>query len=138
MTNIRKKKREQKKREAEANFFTTKVAFVAGIVLLITIIKDILELFISIPNYIVVCYLLICIGVFWEIVCTNRFDKILNSKGVSNFGNFLTVSSIIFFIIENTLIKFQYNHIIVILTVIILGSEIIGGALYLLFGKYEF
>lgn len=34
MTNIRKKKR-----EAEANFFATKVTFVAGIVLLITIIR---------------------------------------------------------------------------------------------------
>ena len=49
MTNERNRKHKKRKKEAEMNIFATKATFVAGIVVLITIVKDILELCIQIP-----------------------------------------------------------------------------------------
>lgn len=88
------------------NFFATKATFVAGIVVLITIVKDILELCIQIPVWAVMLYLSICFIVYIVVLCTTIVDKKMRSKGVANFGNFLTIFSIIVFIIENSVIRF--------------------------------
>lgn len=87
-------------------FFATKATFVAGIVVLITIVKDILELCIQIPVWVVMLYLSICFIVYIVVLCTTIVDKKMRSKGVANFGNFLTIFSIIVFIIENSVIRF--------------------------------
>ena len=84
------KRREQKKKENEMNFFSVKASFVAGIVLIITIIKDIMELFIIIPPLIVGCNLVFCLLLAYLVLGTRVFDKKLKAKSVSNFGNFLT------------------------------------------------
>lgn len=94
------------------NFFATKATFEAGIVVLITIVKDILELCIQIPVWVVMLYLSICFIVYIVVLCTTIVDKKMRSKGVANFGNFLTIFSIIVFIIdivfiiENSVIRF--------------------------------
>ena len=96
MTNERNRKHKKRKKEAEMNFFATKATFVAGIVVLITIVKDILELCIQIPVWVVMLYLSICFIVYIVVLCTTIVDKKMRSKGVANFGNFLTIFSIIF------------------------------------------
>lgn len=90
------KRREQKKREKEMGFFSVKASFVAGFILIITILKDILELFIIIPPLVVGGYLTLCLLMAFLVLGTRIFDKKLKSKAVSNFGNFLTFGSIFF------------------------------------------
>ena len=139
MTNERNRKHKKRKKEAEMNFFATKATFVAGIVVLITIVKDILELCIQIPVWVVMLYLSICFIVYIVVLCTTNVDKKMRSKGVDNFGNFLTIFSIIFFIIENSVIRFADTmmRIEAIIIVSAIGVAAIIGALYLLFAKYN-
>ena len=56
----------------------------------------------------------ICFIVYIVVLCTTIVDKKMRSKGVANFGNFLTIFSIIVFIIENSVIRFAdiYNELI--------------------------
>lgn len=58
---------------------------------------------------------------------------------MSNFGNFLTIMSVIFWVIENAVFEFQeiYTLIEKIALVGIIGIASILGALYLLFAKYS-
>ena len=139
MTNERNRKHKKRKKEAEINFFATKATFVAGIVVLITIVKDILELCIQIPVWVVILYLSICFIVYIVVLCTTIVDKKMRSKGVANFGNFLTIFSIIVFIIENSVIRFADTmmHIEAIIIVSASGVVAIIGALYLFFAKYN-
>ena len=139
MTNERNRKHKKRKKEAEMNFFATKATFVAGIVVLITIVKDILELCIQIPVWVVMLYLSICFIVYIVVLCTTIVDKKMRSKGVDNFGNFLTIFSIIVFIIENSVIRFADTmmRIEAIIIVSAIGVAAIIGALYLLFAKYN-
>lgn len=87
MTNERNRKHKREK-EVAMNFFATKATFEAGIVVLITIVKDILELCIQIPVWVVMLYLSICFIVYIVVLCTTIVDKKMRSKGVANFGNF--------------------------------------------------
>ena len=75
MTNERNRKHKKRKKEAEMNFFATKATFVAGIVVLITIVKDILELCIQFPVGVVMLYLSICFIVYIVVLCTTIVDK---------------------------------------------------------------
>lgn len=131
------KRREQKKREKEMNFFSVKASFVAGIVIVITIFKDIAELFVTIPPIVVGCYLAVCILIAFLVLGTQIFDEKLKSKAISNFGSFLTVGSIIIFVIENSVIRYQDADLKIdaIITTIIIGVTIIAGSAYLLFQK---
>lgn len=70
------------------------------------------------------------------ILRTEKFDKYLNSKGVENFGTFLTVGSIIIFVLENSIFKIKMDAIEAIEIWLILATIVIG-ALYILFCKYE-
>lgn len=139
MTNERNRKHKKRKKETEMNFFATKATFVAGIVVLITIVKDILELCIQIPVWVVMLYLSICFIVYIVVLCTTIVDKKMRSKGAANFGNFLTIFSIIVFIIENSVIRFAdiMMRIEAIIIVSAIGVVAIIGALYLLFAKYN-
>ena len=131
------KRREQKKKENEMNFFSVKASFVAGIVLIITIIKDIMELFIIIPPLIVGCNLVFCLLLAYLVLGTRVFDKKLKAKSVSNFGNFLTFGSVIFFVVENSVIKYTNanSRIDAIIATTLIGTTLIAGAAYLLFCK---
>lgn len=138
MANLRKQKKEKKKREADMNFFAIKATFVAGIVLIITILKDMVEIFFQVSARMVVGYLIICLTMFFLILGTKLFDEKMKSKKVVNFGNFLTVMSVIIFVIENSVIKYKdlYSDMETLITVLVIGIAIIVGALYLLFAKY--
>ena len=131
------KRREQKKKEKEMNFFSVKASFVAGFVLIITIIKDIMELFIIIPPLIVGCNLVFCLLLAYLVLGTRVFDKKLKSKSVSNFGNFLTFGSVVFFVVENSVIKYANanSRIDAIIATTLIGTTLIAGAAYLLFHK---
>lgn len=131
------KRREQKKREKEMNFFSVKASFVAGFVLIITIIKDIIELFFTIPPIIVGCSLVLCLLLAYLALGTRVLDKKLKSKSVSNFGNFLTFGSVIFFVVENSVIKYAdvNSRCDAIIATISIGTTLIAGAVYLLFHK---
>lgn len=131
------KRREQKKREKEMNFFSVKASFVAGVVLIITILKDIAELFLTIPPLVVGCYFAFCLLMAFLVLGTHIFDKKFNSKAVSDFGNFLTFGSVIIFAVENSVIKYADadSRIDAIITTTLIGVTLIAGAAYLLFHK---
>lgn len=135
MTNMKEKEESTKKEKMD--FMATKATFVAGIVLVITIIKDIVELFVEIPMGVVICYILFSLLVFYIILGTKKFDEKLKKKQVSNFGNFLTIISIIVFVIENSYIRYKevLNCADIIVIIFALGLTI-GGAVYLLVSKY--
>lgn len=138
MGNVRKQKHDKRKKEADSNFFAIKTTFVAGIVVLLTIVKDIIELCIQPPVWTEGVYLLICFITYILVLCTTICDKKMRTKNVSNFGNYLTMVSIIIFMIENSVIEFVDNmRIEVILTVSIIGGVAIIGAIYLLFAKHK-
>ena len=131
------KRREQKNKEKEMSFFSVKASFVAGVVLIITIFKDIAELFLTIPPLFVGCYLAFCLLMAFFVLGTHVSYKKFKSKAVSNFGNFLTVGSVIVFIIENSVIKYAdaNSRIDAIIATTLIGTTLIAGAAYLLFRK---
>lgn len=133
------KRREQIKREKEMDFFSTKASFVAGILLWITILKNIAELYITIPVWVVICYLAFSILLFTLVLGTHLFDEKLKPRAVSNFGSFLTVCSTPYFIIENSVLKFKESSPLFETTVITLfvGVTIIAGSIFLLTYKKE-
>lgn len=63
-------------------------------------------------------------------------DKYLNSKGVENCGNFLTVCSVLVFIFENTLFKTKMDNIETI-GICLIYTIIVIGAVSLLFSNYK-
>ena len=76
----------------EDGYLEGKASFVAGFIVIITIFKDLYEYFRSeLPLYVNGIYVLLCLLLMLGILGTEKFDKYLNSKGVENFGTFLTV-----------------------------------------------
>ena len=89
------------------DFFSSKASFVAGILLWVTILKNIAELYITIPIGVVICYLAFSLLLFALVLGTHLFDEKLKTKSVSDFGSFLTICSIPYFIIENSVLKYK-------------------------------
>lgn len=134
------KRREQRKRERKMNFMATKASFVAGIVLIFTIIKDIVKLFTNeLPTWMILCFSGIGLVAFALVLGTKVFDERMESKKVSNFGNFLTIMSVIFWVIENTVFELQGAYTLIEKIALVGGIGIVSmlGALYLLFAKYN-
>ena len=135
-----KKRQEQRKRERKMNFMATKASFVAGIVLIFTIIKDIVKLFtIELPIWMILCFSGISLVAFALVLGTKVYDERMKSKKVSNFSNFLTIMSIIFWVIENDVFEFQEVYTLIEKIALVGGIGIVSilGALYLLFAKYN-
>ncbi len=117
--------------------FGKKAGFVAGIALLVTVLKDVVELFTPIPLWIVVCYSLFVLAVFALALGTKWFDRKLDSDEISKFSDFLTVMSSAFFVIENLVIKCAgdaYSAEVKFI-VIAISCTIFWGAYYLLHRK---
>lgn len=134
------KRREKRKRERKTNFMATKASFVAGIVLIFTIIKDIVKLFTNeLPIWMILCFSGISLVAFALVLGTKVFDERMESKKVSNFGNFLTIMSAAFWVIENVVFEFQEVYTLMEKIALIGGIGIVSilGALYLLFAKYN-
>ena len=137
MGNHTKENKKKKKQREKLQFWSVKASFVAGVIVIITIIKDLCEYFGSeLPCYVNVIYVLLCLILMLGILGTEKFDKYLNSKGVENFGTFLTVSSILIFALENSIFKIKMDAIEA-LEMWLICATIVIGALYLLFSKYE-
>ena len=114
-----------------------KASFVAWFIVIITIFKDLYEYFRSeLPLCVNGIYVLLCLILMLGILGTEKFDKYLNSKGVENFGTFLTVSSILIFVLENSIFKIEMDAIEAI-GIWLVCAAIVIGAVYLLFSKYE-
>ena len=127
----------QKNKTEEMDFMAKKATFVAGIVLIFTIAKDIIELFFTIPLWGVYCYIFLTLLISLVVLGTKKLDQKLNTKGVTNFGNFLTVASIIIFVVENSLIKYkEFLSCVEITGIILIGIVVIIGAICLLIAKH--
>ena len=99
--------------------------------------KDLYEYFRSeLPLYVNGIYVLLCLILMLGILEKEKFDKYINSKGVENFGTFLTVGSILIFALENSIFKIKMDAIEAI-GIWLICAIIVIGALYLLFSKYE-
>lgn len=105
-------KQEEKTTDKDGMALSSKKAgFVAGIALLITVIKDIWELFKPITLWIVIGYSIAVLIVFYLALGTKLCDSKLNSKKVAQFGDFLTVTSPLVFVLENLVIKCTGDNI---------------------------
>ena len=131
------KRRQPQKARKENDLLSVKASFVAGVVLIITILKDVAELFINIPPPVVGCYLAFCLLMTFLVLGTSIFDKKFKSKAVSNFGNFLTVASVIIFALENSVIRYQNSNLSAdaIIVIPLVGVTVLAGAAYLLFHR---
>ena len=137
MGNNSNEKKKKKKRREKLQFWSVKASFLAGIIVIITIFKDIYEYFRSeLPLCVSVIYVLLCLVLMLVILGTEKFDKYLNSKGVENFGTFLTVGSILIFVLENSIFKIEMDAIEAI-GILLICATIVICALGLLFSKYE-
>lgn len=89
----------------------------------------------------------ICFLLFYLALGTKKLNHILNRTGVEKFGSFLTVYSVIIFILEKTLISQMANGELVIslsnekfqvfIIFLLLGVAGIVGAIYLLLCKHS-
>lgn len=128
-------------------FENTKASFVAGIVVIITILNDTIGLLISIHSMVEWIEVAICLLLFYLALGTKKLNHILNRTGVEKFGCFLTVYSVIIFLFEKTLISQMANIELVIslsneklqvfIIFLLVGLVIIGGAIYLLLCKHS-
>ena len=130
------------------DFENTKATFVAGSVVILTVINDTVGLLISIPFWVEFIEVLICWLLFYLALATNKMDNLFNKNktGVEKFGGFLTVYSIVIFLLERILLRAVADEVITIsifsnklftfITFLSLAIVGIGGAIYLLFCKY--
>ena len=137
MGNNTKINREKKKQREKLQFWSVKASFVAGVIVIITIIKDLFEYFLyELPLGVNAIYILGCLILAGMVLGTDKLDKHLNSKGVENFGTFLTVCSILIFVFENSLLKIKMD-VIETVGILLIYATIVIGAAYLLFSRYE-
>lgn len=146
MSRERNRTHKKNKRKKEMGFENTKASFVAGIVILITVFNDLLGLLSSIPRYVEMIEVAICLLLFLLSLGTKKLNHILDTIGVEKFGSFLTVYSIVIFLLEKILIdevadvEFKISltneklHVFIIF--LSLGIVGVGGAIYLLLYKY--
>ena len=146
MSNTRTKTHKRNKRKKKMAFENTKASFVAGIIVIITILNDAIGLIISIPRIVEWMEVAICLLLFYLALGTQKMNHILDRIGVEKFGSFLTVYSVIIFLLEKTIISEMSNIELVIslsneksqtfIMFLLLGLVGIVGAIYLLLCKY--
>lgn len=137
MGNNSKENKKKKKQREKLQFWSVKASFLAGVIVIITIFKDLYEYFRSkLPLCVNLMYVALCLILMFIILGTDRLDKYLNSKGVEKFGNFLTVSSILIFVLENSIFKIEMDAVEAI-GILLVCATIVIGAVWLLFSKYE-
>lgn len=132
-----KENRRKKKAREKSQFWAVKASFVAGFTVIVTIFKDIVEYFIiELPLWVNLVYILGDLAIMFLVLGTEIFDKYLNSRGVENYGTFLTICSVLVFNFENTLFKIKMDVIDTIGICLIYATFVIA-AVYLLFTRYE-
>lgn len=147
MSNEKNKRHKRNRNKKRMAFYNAKAAFVAGIVVIITVLNDAVGLIVSIPFWIEVVEVGICWLMFCIALATDKMDTLLskNIEGVERFGSFLTVYSIVIFLLEKLLLRTVVDKVItpsifdklcVFITFLSLAIVGIGGAIYLLVHKY--
>lgn len=104
MSNTRNKTHKNNIRKKKMAFENTKASFVAGIVVIITMLNDTMGLLISISRMVEWIEVVICLLLFYLALGTKKLNHILNRIGVEKFGSFLTVYSVIIFLLEKHLL----------------------------------
>lgn len=128
---------EEERKKDEMNFFNQKVGFIAGIIVIITILNDIVNIFIGNTYQLKLVEFLVCSILAFGILVTSKFNSLLNKEGVKRFGEFLTIASILLFLLEIVLIgnpNKTDKESVVIFIVIAIG--IIIAVIYLSFFEY--
>lgn len=89
----------------EVQFHETKVAFVAGIIVIITSIIETLKLVITIPNWVNLAVFIIGLVIFVFSLGSSKTDGDFknNIVGVERFGSVLSVYSIVFVLLQKIL-----------------------------------
>lgn len=146
MSKERNKTHKKNKIKKQSEFQNSKASFVAGVSVIVMSINDIVELCSKI-SFLMNLMEYICILIlFYFALGTKKMDHLLKSRGVENFGAFLTVFSVVEFLLGRVLIssaegvEFAYKWsnyklwTIVILSVFAMAG--ISGAIYLLLYRY--
>ena len=129
--------RDEERKKDEMNFANQKAGFIAGIIVIITILTDIADIFGEITYLLNIIEFIVCGILAFFILGTRKFDSLLKKEGVEKFGGFLTIVSILLFLLEKILIGNPYGvDKESAIAFIIIAIELVVGAIYLLLSKY--
>lgn len=129
--------RDEERKKDEMNFANQKAGFIAGIIVIITILNDIADIFGEITYLLNIIEFIVCGILAFFILGTRKFDSLLKKEGVEKFGGFLTIVSILLFLLEKILIGNPYGvDKESAIAFIIIAIELVVGAIYLLLSKY--
>ena len=140
--NITYKKHErQKKREFEG----TKASFVSGIIVIIAIPNACRPRIVPLPNIVNVIEIFFALFLWYLVLGTTKMDKVLGTAGVQKFGYFLTVYSVLLFLLERIylngatdkqlIMSLMNDRFQALVSFVVLGTLGIGGAIFLLLYK---
>ena len=146
MINKKNQRHKDNRKKKKMDFENKKATFVAGIAVVLTVINDTIGLLVSVPLFVECIEVIICLLLFYLALGTKKMDKLLNKTGVEKAGNFLTVYSIVVFLLERIILRAvneevitlsifnnKLNAFIMFLAFAIVG---IGGTIYLVVCKY--
>lgn len=146
MSRERNKTHKKNRIKKQSEFWNCKASFVAGVSVIAVSINDIIGLCMKIPFHVNLIEFIGVLLLFYLALGTSKMDRLLKTKGVENFGAFLTVFSVVEFLLGRVLISsaegveiaYKWSNekmqAIVILSVIALVG--IGGSVYLLLYRY--
>jgi len=133
----RNKKHKDNKAKGELTLFNNKAAYAAAWLMVISMIKDIVEIFTELSKVWMAVIVIIGLLLYAVIMCSKRFDNIVNDKYHQKFANLMTIISIITFIFDNTYLKYvSVLEVKEIIAIIIVYVVTLFGAFYLLWSKY--
>lgn len=130
----------KKQNEEQMELTDITAAFVAGIILITVIVRDIWQIFASIPRWVVLfTTLFILIGTA-VVLNSKQFHAVVkrHKKRFSTFGSFMTIASIFIYMLENFLLRYRpnddYHSIIAFISISLM---IIGLGIYSFIAKYK-
>lgn len=127
----------KEERYLESGILSIKATFIAGMLVLVIILKDLLELFFKIPAWIMAAFSGVYLIIIFIVLGTKKFDEKMKSPQIIKVGNCLTVISLFVFAMENLVLAFKdgYSDIELIILMVSFFGVTIGGTIYLLFSK---
>lgn len=146
MSKERNKTKKRNRIKKQNSFFNSKASFVAGISVIAVCVNDVVGLIVDIPNWMSICEFFCILLIFYLALGTKKLDKMLASEGVDKFGAYLTIFSVIEFLLARILIGFaegvklsftwRNGRLIAIIVLSVLSLMGICGSIYLLFYPY--
>lgn len=141
------KTNKQSNMKEKNQFWNCKATFVSGVTILVMIANNIVEFCTKIPMQVYVIEILVVILLLVVAFGTKKLDRFLGTKGVENFGGFLTAISIIDFLIVRVVVssveevefvcKLSNEKMQVMIALLIFEFVVICGSIYLLVCKYS-